>query len=573
MRIGSLFTGMGGLDVAVQAVLGGTVAWHCENNEAASKLLTHHHPHIPNLGDITTVDWTRVEPVDVLTGGFPCTDVSAAGRQEGMFDGTRSGLWSEYATAIRHLQPKLVIIENVRGLFTSRGAPPTPELLAAWAELAKCDRIVQLINSKHGKAVREQKTFWIRQHATDRARIMGRRKRAVVAARRADARIVRAIGAVVGTLASLGYDAEWHSIRASDVGAPHERWRVFLVAENTDRSTRCQRRQSAPGQAQGGRAWPDFGGSSRTRTAAAVEHADGRGRGQGWFSGVGREVGPGGDYSGDPATPADASPRPAADTAHVGHERGRGTRAGRPGPADSRLGTAPDTASTRFGGTEDGGADSGDEGTRCRGAEFERNRGPRTDADTPRFGRDERRPEPTRHSGGPHAPLSGHATTPHTGSVGLDRRESVEGERRDAPVRVETRSDPSDSGISRNETPPHTDMRDSNGRATAGQQRQAGPSVRSAVLDWGVYRPAIERWERVLDRPAPPPTVLAPKGGQRLSPAFVEWLMGAPEGWVTAVPGISRNDQLKILGNAVVAQQAEAALKLLLGTAQAEAAS
>ncbi len=67
-----------------------------------------------------------------------------------------------------------------------------------------------------------------------------------------------------------------------------------------------------------------------------------------------------------------------------------------------------------------------------------------------------------------------------------------------------------------------------------------------------------------LGRVAPPPTVPSAKGGQRLSALAVEWLIGLPTGHVTQVPGLSRNEQLKLLGNGVVPQQAEAALRLLL---------
>lgn len=84
-----------------------------------------------------------------------------------------------------------------------------------------------------------------------------------------------------------------------------------------------------------------------------------------------------------------------------------------------------------------------------------------------------------------------------------------------------------------------------------------------AELAWGPYEPAIRRWER-LTRPAPPPTEPGAKGQPRLSPRFCEWLMGLPAGHVTGVPGITRNDQLKALGNGVVPQQAALALRWLL---------
>lgn len=81
---------------------------------------------------------------------------------------------------------------------------------------------------------------------------------------------------------------------------------------------------------------------------------------------------------------------------------------------------------------------------------------------------------------------------------------------------------------------------------------------------WGDYAAAIARWETILGRPAPDPTEPGPKGNPRLSPAFTEWMMGLPQGWITEVPGITRNEALKACGNGVVPAQAEAALRWLL---------
>lgn len=109
MRIGSLFSGYGGLcELATAPTLGGTVAWHCEVDRDATAILTHHWPDTPNLGDITAVDWSQVEPVDVLTGGFPCQDLSHAGKRLGLKPGTRSGLWSHMAYAISHEAQRLL---------------------------------------------------------------------------------------------------------------------------------------------------------------------------------------------------------------------------------------------------------------------------------------------------------------------------------------------------------------------------------------------------------------------------------------------------------------------------------
>lgn len=115
VKYGSLFSGAGGLDLAVEQWTGATAAWVCEQDPQASIALAAHGT-APNLGDITAVDWSTVEPVDVICGGFPCQDISNAGRRAGI-TGARSGLWSFYADAVRHLRPRLVLIENVGALL------------------------------------------------------------------------------------------------------------------------------------------------------------------------------------------------------------------------------------------------------------------------------------------------------------------------------------------------------------------------------------------------------------------------------------------------------------------------
>ena len=181
MKIGSLFSGYGGLDLAVAKVTGAEVVWHCEWDDAPSKILEKHFPGVPNYRDVSKVDFTQVEPVDILTGGFPCQDLSLAGKRAGLKDGTRSGLWSQFARAIEELQPKLVVIENVRGLLS-----------------AKAD---------NGMEYSQEDLAILRDRAP-----------------------IRAMGAVLGDLADLGFDARWTGIRAADAGAPHNRFRIFIVA-------------------------------------------------------------------------------------------------------------------------------------------------------------------------------------------------------------------------------------------------------------------------------------------------------------------------------------------------------
>jgi len=73
-RVGSLCTGYGGLDLAVELVLGGQLVWYAETDPHARAVLAAQWPDVANLGDIRAVDWSTVEPVEVLTAGFPCQD-------------------------------------------------------------------------------------------------------------------------------------------------------------------------------------------------------------------------------------------------------------------------------------------------------------------------------------------------------------------------------------------------------------------------------------------------------------------------------------------------------------------
>lgn len=119
MNVGSLFSGIGGIDLGLERA-GMTVVWQCETDPYAACVLARHWPSVPNLGDVATIDWSAVEPVELLCGGFPCQDVSIAGRGAGL-DGEHSGLWAHFAAALGRLRPRHVVVENsatlpVRGL-------------------------------------------------------------------------------------------------------------------------------------------------------------------------------------------------------------------------------------------------------------------------------------------------------------------------------------------------------------------------------------------------------------------------------------------------------------------------
>lgn len=117
MKFGSLFSGIGGFDLGFERA-GMVCAWQCEIDKDASKVLKNHWPDVPNIGDVRNVKRNTVEHVDVLCGGFPCQDVSIAGKRAGLA-GERSGLWFEFARVIDELGPRTVVIENVPGLLSS----------------------------------------------------------------------------------------------------------------------------------------------------------------------------------------------------------------------------------------------------------------------------------------------------------------------------------------------------------------------------------------------------------------------------------------------------------------------
>lgn len=110
---GSLFSGIGGIDLGFDRA-GLKCAWQVEINPFARAVLAKHWPEVPKHDDIRTFQPT---PVDVVAGGFPCQDISNAGKKAGIAEGTRSGLWSEYVRIIRTIRPRFVVVENVSALL------------------------------------------------------------------------------------------------------------------------------------------------------------------------------------------------------------------------------------------------------------------------------------------------------------------------------------------------------------------------------------------------------------------------------------------------------------------------
>ncbi|MEA5453268.1 DNA cytosine methyltransferase [Sinomonas sp. JGH33] len=193
MKYGEVCSGYGGLSLAIEeAFPGAELAWYSEYEEAPSKIMAEHWPGVPNHGDMTAIDWAAVEPVELISGGTPCQDLSHAGRRRGMTEGTRSNLWVCMREAIAIIKPTYVVWENVRGAYSACADSEIDR------DLGRCPRC---LDPKSGA-----------RHAPN----------------------LRALGRVLGDLSSLGFDAEWRGLRAADVGAPHGRFRVFVLARRRD---------------------------------------------------------------------------------------------------------------------------------------------------------------------------------------------------------------------------------------------------------------------------------------------------------------------------------------------------
>jgi DNA (cytosine-5)-methyltransferase 1 len=115
LNVGSLFAGIGGFDLGFERA-GMHTAWQVEQDPYCRAVLARHFPDAERFEDVRDVGAHNLAPVDLICGGFPCQDISVAGRGEGI-DGARSGLWSEYARIVGELRPRYVVVENVAALL------------------------------------------------------------------------------------------------------------------------------------------------------------------------------------------------------------------------------------------------------------------------------------------------------------------------------------------------------------------------------------------------------------------------------------------------------------------------
>jgi DNA (cytosine-5)-methyltransferase 1 len=144
LTIGSLCTGYGGLDMAVMAVFGGQLTWCADNDKHVATILAARFPGVPNLGDLTAMDWDQVPPVDIICAGFSYQDISSVDKRGGIEKGERSGIWKNIVAGLCILRPKLIVVENVaairhRGLDRVLGNLAAVGYDTAWTSLRASD--------------------------------------------------------------------------------------------------------------------------------------------------------------------------------------------------------------------------------------------------------------------------------------------------------------------------------------------------------------------------------------------------------------------------------------------------
>ncbi len=160
LTVGSLFSGIGGFELGFEATGRFKTLWQVECDKYASKILEKHWPDVQRHDDVCTWPNETTQPVDVIIGGFPCQDISYAGKGAGL-DGQRSGLFYELMRIVRVVGPKYVVLENVAALFT-RGMDQVLGTLASHGYDAEWEVVsAQSVGAPH----RRDRVFIIGWHA------------------------------------------------------------------------------------------------------------------------------------------------------------------------------------------------------------------------------------------------------------------------------------------------------------------------------------------------------------------------------------------------------------------------
>lgn len=504
----SLFSGYGGLDMGVARALGGAdtvVTSDLEPGPVAIEAF--HTPGIPNLGDITAVDKSTLPEADILVGGSPCQSMSYAGRRAGMHEGTRSGLWSEQCDAINAVRPRLAVWENVQAA-TGASASSRSDIVrhgrrvAALraAGLCACDNpdldYPAGFRPPTGEgAVRADKALldWARRRGLDVSGLECRRCGCPVygpgpvawtdrLGGRDTGPVIRALGRVLADLSLIGYDAVWRGIEAADVGAPHHRFRLFVVAwpqtppDRPAETDLFRELDALPAPRPAGSPWAvfdrerDVWRSSETRLDGTADVFDGvwptdgvMVSGRVWTAPAWPAVLP--RLSGTPARHGDTDPRhrvsgsPLIPTPAARDAKGLNQRRNQenlPGAMElgTRLRSAPATVFMPTLRASDG----------AKGLSYS---GHRVNLSGAILGQAGLLPTPTASDGMAERMRSGvwHAGSRRAMNLGIAGR-----------------------------------------IVTAGESKARDPESYGFRVDWGRFTPAVRRWETILGRPAPDPT-------------------------------------------------------------------
>lgn len=142
LRVLDLFSGIGGFSLGLERTGGFETVAFCEIEEFPRRVLAKHWPQVPCYNDVRTLTAERLSAdgiarIDVITGGFPCQDLSVAGKGEGL-DGSRSGLWSEIVRLVGEIRPSFVIVENVANLLAGPSGRPGGWFGRVLGDLARC---------------------------------------------------------------------------------------------------------------------------------------------------------------------------------------------------------------------------------------------------------------------------------------------------------------------------------------------------------------------------------------------------------------------------------------------------
>lgn len=151
LTAGSICTGYGGFDLGLQAVSGVSLTWVSEIDRHASIVLNQRFPAVPNIGDINNA---QPDPVDIITAGFPCQDISNAGHGAGIH-GERSGLWWRIRDVISDIRPRYVLLENVSAILANGG----PAVIGSLTEIGYNARWITLRASDIGAPHRRERWF------------------------------------------------------------------------------------------------------------------------------------------------------------------------------------------------------------------------------------------------------------------------------------------------------------------------------------------------------------------------------------------------------------------------------